>query len=49
MSEKTLQELEQENAKLQHQLDVCVRFMRREVESSVHKISKRKVTQMTET
>lgn len=49
MLEKTIQELEQENAKLRHQLDVCVRFMRREVESSVHKISKRKVTQMTET
>ncbi|MDD5376995.1 MAG: hypothetical protein PHH16_02650 [Candidatus Gracilibacteria bacterium] len=49
MSQKTLQELEQENEKLQHQLEVCVRWMRREVEESVHKISKRKVNKMTET
>lgn len=49
MSEKTLQELRDENALLKRQLDTCVRFMRREVEESVHKISKRKVTQMTET
>lgn len=48
MSDKTFQKLEQENEKLKRQLDVCVRFMRREVESSVHKISKQKVTQMTE-
>jgi hypothetical protein len=49
MSEKTLIELTQENEKLKHQLEVCIRFMRREVESSVHKISKRKVTSMSET
>lgn len=49
MPEKTLQELEQENEKLKHQLEVCIRWMRREVEGSVHKISKRKVTRMTET
>lgn len=48
MSERSIEELIKENEKLRHQLDVCVRFMRREVEESVHKISKRKVTKMTE-
>lgn len=48
MSEKTFQELEQENERLRHHLDVATRWMRREVEESVHKISKRKVTRMTE-
>lgn len=49
MSTKTPQELEQENALLRRQLENCVRWMRREVEESIHKISKRKVTRMTET
>lgn len=49
MTEITLQDIQKENEKLRHQLDVCIRFMRREVEESVHKISKRKVTKMTET
>ncbi len=49
MPPQTLQELKQENEKLRHKLDVCIRFMRREVEESVHRISKRKVTRMTET
>lgn len=49
MSTKTLQELEQENTLLKRQLETCIRFMRREVEESIHKISKRKVTRMTTT
>ena len=49
MTEKTLDELLKENEKLRHQLDICVRWMRREVEESVHKISKRKINKMTET
>jgi hypothetical protein len=49
MADVTIKELEAENARLRQQLETCVRFMRREVEASVHKISKRKVTQMTET
>lgn len=49
MSGKTIQQLETENAALRKQLDFCAKWMRREVEQSVHKISKRKVTQMTET
>lgn len=49
MSDTRLQELEKENALLKRQLEVSVRWMRRQVEESAHKISKRKVTQMTET
>lgn len=49
MTQKTLQEMEKENAFLKRQLEVCIRWMRREVEQSVHQISKRKVRKMTET
>lgn len=49
MSTKTLQDLEQENALLKRRLEICARWMRREVEESVHRISKRNVTKMTET
>jgi len=49
MPGKTLQELEQENALLRRQLEVSIRWMRRQVEESVHKISKRNVTKMSET
>ena len=49
MSAKTIQELEEENAVLRHHLEVATKWMRREVEESVHKISKRKITKMTET
>lgn len=49
MSDKTLHELTQENEKLKHHLEIATRWMRRQVEESVHKISKRKVTSMTET
>jgi len=49
MPGKTLQELEQENERLKRQLEVSIRWMRRQVEESVHKISKRNVTKMSET
>ncbi|MDD5197249.1 MAG: hypothetical protein PHN60_00090 [Candidatus Gracilibacteria bacterium] len=49
MPEKTFQELEKENEKLKHHLEIATRWMRREVEESIHKISKRKVNKMTET
>ncbi len=48
MAEKAFEELLKENEALKRQLEVCVRWMRREVEESVHKISKRKVSKMTE-
>lgn len=46
---KTLKDLEAENLVLRRKLDICMHWMRREVEESVHKISKRKVSKMTET
>lgn len=49
MPNKTIEELEKENAILRHHLEIATKWMRREVEEAVHKISKRKVTKMTET
>ena len=49
MSQNELTTLQQENEHLKRQLETCIRWMRKEVEQSVHKIAKRKVTQMTET
>lgn len=43
-----LELLTQENQTLRHQLDVCRKWMRREVDQAVHSIAKRKVTKMTE-
>lgn len=48
MSNQQIQELQNKIQELQKKLDMCSKWMRKEVEWEIHKIAKRKVSKMTE-
>lgn len=47
-NQEKLNFLEKENQILKHRLEMCAKWMRREIEAQIHKIAKRKVSRMFE-
>lgn len=48
MTQQKIKELQNENDRLSKQLNLCVKWMKREIEEQIHKIAIKNVTKMTE-